>query len=509
LVVVVFVVVILFFAAVNPPRVLAVPSYARQTGLACSGCHYAPPELNPAGRRFKLTGYVDRADETKVIKTDPGKKRAALDLLASLPLSVMLETSFTSTKSPLPTSQNGSIELPQDISLFLSGASTSNVGSFLQVTYDTQNDRFTSDNTDIRYANKTKMGGKELIYGLDLNNNPTVEDLWNSTPAWGFPWINSDFAPTPTAHALINGGLAQDVAGVGGFAMWDNHLYLDAALYRSEHVGGPQPNPGDGSTNNIRGLAPYWRVAWQQLTAKTQYEFGTYGMHVRNSAFSGPGPEDEYTDFAVDTQIDRTLFRTDVLSFRGTFIHENSDLLASFAAGAAGQGSHHLKKRGMDISRADASVLATQANQALFQRFHKGGQSMPAFSHLSEPEIRSLLAYLKQIAGFPGAERAQIAVDESPFRVGEHIVKSTCHICHSAVGANPNAQQISDGTIPPLSTLTRRTTMPEFVRKVTSGAPIIMGSPAAPCRGRMPVFDYLSEDEAADVYLYLSLYPPR
>jgi hypothetical protein len=36
-----------------------------------------------------------------------------------------------------------------------------------------------------------------------------------------------------------------------------------------------------------------------------------------------------------------------------------------------------------------------------------------------------------------------------------------------------------------------------------------MGSPAAPCRGRMPVFDYLSEDEAADVYLYLSLYPPR
>jgi hypothetical protein len=342
LLVVVVVMGMLFFAAVNPPRVMGVPSYARQTGLACSGCHYAPPELNPAGRRFKLTGYVDRADETKVIKTDPGKKRAALDLLASLPLSVMLETSFTSTKSPLPNSQNGSFEFPQDVSLFLSGAWTSNVGSFLQVTYDTQDDHFTSDNTDIRYANKTKMGGKELVYGLDLNNNPTVEDLWNSTPAWGFPWINSDFAPAPAASPIINGGLAQDVAGVGGFAMWDNHLYLDAALYRSEHVGGSQPNPGDGSTNNIRGLAPYWRVAWQQLTAKTQYEFGTYGMHVRNSAFSGPGPEDEYTDFAVDTQIDRTIFRTDVLSFRGTFIHENSDLLASYAAGAAGQGSHHL-----------------------------------------------------------------------------------------------------------------------------------------------------------------------
>lgn len=333
---------LLYFAAVNPPKVAAVPSYARQTGLACSGCHYAPPELNPAGRRFKLTGYVDRADDTKAIKADPGKKRAALDLLSSLPLSMMLETSFTSTKSPLPTSQNGSVEFPQDISLFLSGAWTSNVGSFLQVTYDTQDDHFTADNTDIRFAKITKLGGKELVYGLDLNNNPTVEDLWNSTPAWGFPWINNDFAPSPSASPLINGGLAQDVAGFGGFAMWDNHLYVDAALYRSEHVGGPQPIPGDGSANNIRGLAPYWRVAWQQSTGKTQYEFGTYGMHVRNTAFSGPGPQDAYTDIAIDTQIDRTLFRTDVLSFRGTFIHENSDLQASFAAGLAGQGSHHL-----------------------------------------------------------------------------------------------------------------------------------------------------------------------
>jgi hypothetical protein len=338
------VLVLISYAAFNPPTVSAVPSYARQTGLACSGCHYAPPELNPAGRRFKLTGYVDRADDTKVVKSEPGKKHAALDLLASLPLSVMLDASFTSTKSPIPTTQNGNFEIPQFFSLFLSGAWTSNIGSFLQVTYDTQDDHFTSDNTDIRYANKRTLGGKELVYGLDLNNNPTVEDLWNSTPAWGFPWVVIDFAPTPSASPFINGGLAQDVAGLGGYAMWNNHLYLAGTLYRSEHVGGPQPNPGDGSTNNIRGVAPYWRLAWQGVTASgsTQYMIGTYGMHMRNTAFTGPGPQDSYTDFAIDTQIDRTLFRTDVLSFRGTYIHENSDLLASAQAGIAGFGSHHL-----------------------------------------------------------------------------------------------------------------------------------------------------------------------
>src|SRR5215472_10842150 len=119
---------LLFFSAVNPPKADALPSYARQTGLPCSGCHYAPPELNPAGRRFKVLGYVDRADETKTVKADGSKKRAALDLLGSLPLSIMLETSFTSLKTPQPQTQNGNFEFPQDVSLFLSGAWTSNVG---------------------------------------------------------------------------------------------------------------------------------------------------------------------------------------------------------------------------------------------------------------------------------------------------------------------------------------------------------------------------------------------
>jgi hypothetical protein len=333
---------LMYFVALNPPTASAVPSYARQTGLACSGCHYTPPELNPAGRRFKLLGYVDKSDQAQTVQSQVGKEHAPLDILAALPLSVMLETSFTSTKSNIPATQNGSFEFPQDISLFLSGAWTSHVGSFTQLTYDTQDDHFSSDNTDIRYAHLAKLGGKELVWGLNLNNNPTVEDLWNSTPAWGFPWIASDFAPTPGASPIINGGLAQDVAGFGGYGMWDNHLYLDAALYRSAHVGLGQPNPGTGFTYNIRGVAPYWRAAWQQSTGTRQFEVGTYGIHLQSTPNAIAGLEDSYTDVAFDSQYDRTLFRHDVLSLRGTYIHEGSDLLGSFAAAAASQRSHHL-----------------------------------------------------------------------------------------------------------------------------------------------------------------------
>jgi mono/diheme cytochrome c family protein len=171
------------------------------------------------------------------------------------------------------------------------------------------------------------------------------------------------------------------------------------------------------------------------------------------------------------------------------------------------------KKTGQDVSRVDATDLAKQAKVLLMERFHKGGQDMPPFPQLSEAEIRSIVAYLEQLSDVPGAERSQIAVKESTYRVGEHIVKSTCHICHSAAGSNPDPQQLLEGAIPPLSTLTTRTTLPDFIRKVTKGASIIMGTPPFSYRdsyrGRMPVFRYLSADEAADAYLYLTLYPPH
>ncbi|MGH9713022.1 MAG: c-type cytochrome [Candidatus Acidiferrales bacterium] len=171
------------------------------------------------------------------------------------------------------------------------------------------------------------------------------------------------------------------------------------------------------------------------------------------------------------------------------------------------------KQTGQDMSRADAAVLASQARTLLLQRFHNGGVSMPPFPQLGEPEIRSIVAYLEQLAEIPGAQKRQITIKESDHRVGEFIVKSTCHICHGSAGPNPDPQELLDGAIPPLSTLTRRMGLPEFVRKVTRGAPIVMGmapfSYQDSYRGRMPVFVYLTPEEAADAYLYLTVYPPN
>jgi hypothetical protein len=333
---------LLIFLTVFQQIAHAVPSYARQTGLSCNGCHYTPPELNAAGRQFKLYGYIDR-DRTKIgsVTAKQDGRHAGLDLLAALPLSAWLETSFTNIKTPQPGTQNGNVEFPQDISLFLAGAWSTHIGSFLQLTYDTQSDHLGMDNTDIRYARVKQLAGKEWVLGLTLNNNPTVEDLWNDTPAWGFPFMESDVAPGPTAGPIIQGALGQDVAGVGAYTMWDQHLYLAGTIYRSAHIGTSQPTTGEGFDFNIRGVAPYWRIAWQQNGLKNNLEVGTYGMHMTSTPGGITGLEDTYTDAAVDFQYDRTIGK-DVFSWRGSYIRENSNLVASLAADAAGLSTHHL-----------------------------------------------------------------------------------------------------------------------------------------------------------------------
>jgi len=169
-----------------------------------------------------------------------------------------------------------------------------------------------------------------------------------------------------------------------------------------------------------------------------------------------------------------------------------------------------MKKVGMDVNLNDATPLAKQARQALLERLHKGGTDMPPPDpRLTDNEVRSLLAYLRLLAGIPGAEKQQVGITEPPLRTGEHIVKSTCHICHGAVGHNPTPAEILQGQIPPLNSLTSRLNMNEFLTKVVAGRPVLEGPLALPMRGHMPVFTYLTADEAADVYFYLLTYPPQ
>jgi len=153
--------------------------------------------------------------------------------------------------------------------------------------------------------------------------------------------------------------------------------------------------------------------------------------------------------------------------------------------------------------------LTSGTEADLRKRFKEGGHSMPSFDHLSEAEIAVLRPYLDQMAGVPGAELRQKTITEPSARVGELIVKGTCHICHDATGPSALPTTVLNDIIPPLASMPHQKTFYQFVQKVREGAPIPLSAGGVSSRGRMPVFNYLTEAEVASAYSYLSIYPPR
>ena len=169
----------------------------------------------------------------------------------------------------------------------------------------------------------------------------------------------------------------------------------------------------------------------------------------------------------------------------------------------------HLQQEGKAAAGSAARAQATRARADLYQRIQKGGQRMPALAHLQEADIDALYAYLTQLAGSPDA-LTQVRRTASWARLGEHVVKGTCHICHDAVGPRPSAQALLiQGTIPAFTTLLEDKPVVDFVTKVRSGAAVMKGDPAFHYRGRMPVFSYLQDVEVAAAYTFLVDYPPQ
>src|SRR6266568_3584052 len=266
----------------------AVPSYARQTGVACQGCHTVFPELTPFGRSFKLNAYT----KTKSALPDP----AATGAIA----------------------QNGQVLFPQQASLFYAGRIAPNMGAFVQITYDSESGVFGLDNTELRYAKQVPSIAEGLTYGFTMNNNPTVQDVWNSTPAWQTPFDQkTSAAPVPGAATQIDGTLAgRGVAGLTGYLWWKNSIYAELGLYRSSPQGfsgtagaGPLDSTNAGGT--IVGYAPYWRVAYERQWDRNSWSVGAYGISTKITPHNAvpPGPavavgtsNDRFRDVALDSQ---------------------------------------------------------------------------------------------------------------------------------------------------------------------------------------------------------------
>ena len=155
------------YGALSATSAQALPSYARQTGQECTACHTNFPELTQFGREFKLRGYT----------MDGGDSPFPLAAMVQVPHQHP-EIAAGWCRAHFGPNDNFSLAAA---GLFYGGEIVDSFGAFIQATYRTPR-ALSWDNVDIRYSNSTSNGNRDLVYGITLNNNPTVR---TSTTARG------------------------------------------------------------------------------------------------------------------------------------------------------------------------------------------------------------------------------------------------------------------------------------------------------------------------------------
>jgi len=341
-----------------------------QTGQPCASCHVGAfgPQLKPFGRDFKLHGYQGNDGQ------DHG-----------LPLAATTKLSFTHTGAPQPGgaapgyAANDNIAF-DTLSLYYAGRMGSQLGGFIETTFDGVAQKFHSDNTDIRHVGEAQPFGQDLLWGLTANNAPTVADPWNSTPVWGFPYNRSPLAPTPMAATLIDGGLAQRVIGAGGYMVWNNMIYAEADVYKGLDANAINATGQDPDGFNTTAYMPYARLALFKDFERHHFEVGAYGM----TGTVVPGGNQTFgfgtrvTDTALDANyqfiVDPNHVTSNMISAHATYIHEVGNIDPTAPPGLFGTFQHQL-----DTLRADVSVSFAATVTPTIQYFRTIGTTDPLF----------------------------------------------------------------------------------------------------------------------------------
>lgn len=358
----------LFLAA--SPAAHALPSFARQTGQECAACHVGGfgPQLTPYGVKFKIGGYTDTNDKNNL-----------------LPLSGMLAGGFTHTQAKQDeapsahTHRNNNLTL-DEASVFLAGKLADGVGSFIQATYDGVEQTSALDNADVRFTHTFDIAGKDTVVGISVNNNPGIQDPFNTLPAWGFPYTSSATGfGGGDAATILNGGLEMRVLGASAYAFWGNHLYGEIGTYRalSKRMQSVLGEGAGDDMGHVGGGTAYWRLAWMEDLHKQNFSAGVFGFRtaLQPDRISG-APTNKYDDLGVDASYQFLGTREHIATVNTSFIHERQTRNDLFANGEASN-----RKGNLNEFKLNASYYYKQTYGFTVGRFDtRGGSDATLYS---------------------------------------------------------------------------------------------------------------------------------
>ena len=206
---------------------------------------------------------------------------------------------------------------------------------------------------------------------------------------------------------LIDGGLAQQVAGMGGYFFWKKAIYGELSFYRTADgafsaLRAGQDTATPGGVSRLDGYNPYWRLAYNHEWGPNSLMVGTYGMIVKKYPDNtvADTATDKFTDTAFDAQYQ---YITDPHTFTAqtTYIHERQNWDASFPTGGIGAGpTPSLASTNLDTFKAKGTYYYQRKYGATLAYVSTTGTEDPAlylFLPTGSPDSAAYVAELNYL----------------------------------------------------------------------------------------------------------------
>jgi len=265
----------------------AVPAFARQTGMACAGCHFQTyPAINAFGRSFKASGYTLIGEQPKIEGDD-------LSLPGVLNASLVTKFRYQKTNGSDKTSatNTGELQFPDEAALLIGGRAGEHVGFVLELATFGEADKGSGEingtvadtgTGEFSLFGSFKMPITYKVGATDLSFIPFTTD--GGGAGYGLELLNTGAQRFQRVGEDRSALMAQQYLGLGAGAA-EGFAFVAANPMGFVNVSLWAPNHGNIA---VKGLAPYLRAAWTPSLGDWDAGFGV-------QYFSGKAKADDLT----------------------------------------------------------------------------------------------------------------------------------------------------------------------------------------------------------------------
>lgn len=258
------------------PEAAAIPSFARQVGMACNACHFQHfPVLNSFGMAFKAAGYTMMGAQDKI-------EGEHLSIPATLNASVLVKVRYQKTNGvdkaaaaavSGASTNSGQWQMPDEMSMFLGGRVSENVGFVIEANLAGNNPTTAGGNGGIATGFKIPFmfdaGGAKVgvvPFWTDVLGMAHGYELTSSALVRGLRWAEDRTTISAASFIGMNSGAARGLA----FVAKNDFGYINLTRYSPTLAG---------------AAGAQFKANWLRLAATPNY--ADWNMHIGLGVASG------------------------------------------------------------------------------------------------------------------------------------------------------------------------------------------------------------------------------